>query len=122
MAYLDTTPMTGEEFNAARERGDVATQPGRTDHTWAGPDTNKPRPAMSGLEFDTIRRESAEQRDAAPQMSAMNKIARGDFAAIVGEFEALRTLCATLQGQVETLQRQLAAKNAPHLAKVERRA
>lgn len=89
--------------------------------TWGGPNTRRPRPAMTGLEFSTIRRESEEQRDAAPQMSAMNKIARGDFAAIVGECEALRALCATLQGQVETLQRQLAAKNPPHLAKVEKR-
>lgn len=121
MAYLDTTPMTGEEFNAARERGDVATQPGRTDHTWQGPDTSRPRPAMTGLEFDTTRRESAEARDAAPKMSAMNRISRGDFSAIVGELEALIARCQKLEGQISVLQQQVAGQNPPHLRKVEKR-
>lgn len=88
--------------------------------TWGGPNTRRPRPAMSGLQFDTLRREAAEARDAAPAMPAMNKIARGDFAAIVGELEALIERCTKLEAEVAYLNQQLAG-HPPHLSNVERR-
>jgi len=89
--------------------------------TWDAPNTRYPRPAMSGLQFDTIRRESGEQRDAAPKMSAMNKIFRGDFTAIVGELEALISRCSKLEGQISVLQEQLNAAQPAHLRNVEKR-
>ena len=91
--------------------------------TWGGPNPRRPRPAMTGEQFDTIRKESAEQRDAAPKMSAMNKIARGDSAALVGELESLIARVSKLEGQLQEAQNQLTLLRGlpPFMANVERR-